>query len=34
VHDNGNATSDRILFGSGDQTDPTLRPELLVTYVP
>ena len=33
VHDNGNAISDRILFGSGDQTDPTLRPELQVTYV-
>jgi hypothetical protein len=33
VHDNGNNTVDRILYGSGDVADPTLRPELQVTYV-
>jgi uncharacterized delta-60 repeat protein len=33
VHDNGNRISDRILYGSGDQADPTLRPELQVTYL-
>jgi hypothetical protein len=32
LHDNGDAIADRILYGSGDQADPTLRPELLVTY--
>ncbi|HXJ37328.1 MAG TPA: hypothetical protein VMS22_25145 [Candidatus Eisenbacteria bacterium] len=34
THDNANATSDRISFATGDHTDPSLRPELDVTYLP
>ena len=34
VHDNGNGIADRILYGSGEQTDPTVRPELQITYMP
>jgi hypothetical protein len=33
VHDNGNGVVDRILYGSGEAADPTLRPELQVAYV-
>jgi hypothetical protein len=33
VQDDGDGITDRILYGSGDQADPTLRPELLLTYV-
>jgi uncharacterized delta-60 repeat protein len=33
VHDNGDGDADRILFGSGNVADPTLRPELQITYV-
>lgn len=34
VHDNGNGVADRLLFASGDNADPSLWPELDVTYVP
>jgi len=33
VHDNANATSDRILYGAGDNTDPSTWPVLDVTYL-
>ena len=34
LHDNGNGVGDRMVFAAGDQSNPTLRPELRVTYVP
>jgi hypothetical protein len=30
--DNDNAVADRIRYASGDQADPSLRPELFVQY--
>jgi hypothetical protein len=33
VHDNGNGVGDRILFATGDNADPSVWPELDVTYL-